>query len=184
MPKRETETFFNLCVKPADGSTPIEHLYKDLEAAQRIEQEAESQGAAVEITRGQAFTITTAENWEDIPNVIADSEVALGLFNYGAKMCQQINRHEHMKNANWRGKDGDWDLVAEIQSLRAGRKARKRQKGELAKERREFKKMYARRHPEAPMPSDNTINQLLDEMLEKRLANDAEESDLAFGSPE
>lgn len=183
MPKRDTETFFNLRVTAADGKV-TDHLYKSQHEATRLEQSTLKEMGQMDVTRGQSFTVTTAESLADISNVIRDPVIALYMFNYGAKLYQQTLRSRHMKDPKWEGVNGDCDLIQELQEIKAEQKVRtiRSKPDELAGPRRELRKMFAKKYPNASLPTDDQINKLLNEILAKQNVVSVNDEPLATAS--
>lgn len=169
MPIQHTEMFFNVQVVGADGKV-TDHLYKTKNQAVALEQQATKEKGSLRVTKAQAFTVTTAESMADIANVIKDPEVQLFLWNYGVKLYQQNLRSRHMKDPEWEATEGEWDLIQELQNVKAERRSRAPKQNEFARLTTQFKKLYAKRHPEAAVPSDEQINNLLTEIFNKQAA--------------
>lgn len=167
MPIRESETFFNVRETKTDG-TVNDYLYKTSKEAARLEREVIEGKGQFDVIRGQAFVVTTAESLADISNIIPDPVVALEVCNYGIKLYQQTLRSRHMKDPDWEGVSGECDLIQELQQIKAKIGRVRTKTDEFSAPRRAIKRMFARKHPEAEMPSDERIDALLKEIFEKQ----------------
>lgn len=166
MPIRDSETFFNVRVTKADG-TVEDHLYKSSKEAARLEREVIAEKGQLDVTKAQAFVVTTAESLADISTIIPDQTVALAVCNYGIKLYQQTLRSRHMKDPDWRGGEIECDLILELQQIKA-KLPRTKTFDEFTATRRAIKKAFARKHPDAEMPSDERIDALLKEIFERQ----------------
>lgn len=123
MPKFENETKFNIVITSADGSTtePIKYISEKQLADYKTEA-AKDQKTVTE-TKAQTFKITQAESVDDILQCVPNAEVALSYFNYGYKLQQQNVMRELMRDDEWNGVEGVYDLNADVQTPKERRVA-------------------------------------------------------------
>jgi hypothetical protein len=156
MAKTERQTFFNLKITTADGRVDTQE-YKSEKQKQEAEAEAAKiPGTVVEVLKAQSFIVTTAENFEDIINVVPNKDVAAGYFNYGLTLAQHNVKRELMKDPEWEPVEGDYPLIGDVQEARE-----KRVPDPLSASRRSLRALWAKMHPGAEPPTDDEINAVL-----------------------
>ena len=155
MPKIEQVTKFNVTVTDSEGNTQPKEYLSESQLAD-LKAEAAKEQKTVTETKAQTFAITQAESIDDILQCVPNTDVALSYFNYGYKLQQQNVQRELMKDPEWQGVEGVYDLNADVQSPKEKRVA-----DPLAQSRRSLKALFAKLNPGAPEPTDEEINAVL-----------------------
>ena len=155
MPKVENETKFNVAVTDPSGNTEVIKYISEKQLAELKAETAKEQKTVTE-TKAQTFAITQAESVDDILICVPNTDVALSYFNYGYKLQQQNVMRELMRDDEWQGVEGVYDLNADVQSPKEKRVA-----DPLAQSRRSLKALFAKLNPGAPEPTDEEINAVL-----------------------
>lgn len=155
MAKQEQQTFYNLRVTTTDGNVSTRE-YVSQKQADEIKADAVKVNSHVEELKAQTFTITTSESIDDILNVVPNSDVANGYFNYGFTLAQHNIKRDLMKDADWQPVEGSYDLAADCQEPRE-----KRVPDPLSASRRSLKALWSKLHPGAEPPTDDEINAVL-----------------------
>jgi hypothetical protein len=155
MAKTEQQTFYNLRVTTADGRVDTQE-YKSEKQKQEIEAEAAKASSTVEVLKQQTFIVTTAENFDDILNVVPNKDVACGYLNYGLTLAQHNVKRELMKDPEWAEVEGAYNLIDDVQEARE-----RRVPDPLNASRKSLKALWAKMHPGAEPPTDDEINAVL-----------------------
>ncbi len=153
--KVDQQTFHNLKITTADGKTDVQE-YKSEKQATELQAEAAKLGSAVEITKSQTFGVSTADSIDEMLTIVPNAEVALDFFNYGLTLAQHNVKRELMKDAEWPGVEGVYDLLADVQQPKEKRVA-----DPLASSRRALKSLWSKLHPGEPEPDEAAINAVL-----------------------
>lgn len=135
MAKTERETFYNLAIADAEGNVTTSD-YVSEGKKETIEKELGDKGT-LEVTKVQSFIITEAESLDEAATLFPQR--ALEFLNYGARLAQQNVRRDLMRDEDWAGIEGDFDLLPEVQEPKERKKASPRDKvinllSKLAKE--------------------------------------------------
>jgi len=157
--QKEQVTFVNYTSTKPDGtSEPFQYVSeKQLEAAQKEAAAApDADRPTITVTKQQTFAVTRADSIDEILQVVPNADVALDYFNYGFTLAQHNVKRELMKDADWPGVDGVYDLVNDVQTPKEKRVA-----DPLAASRRNLKALFAKFNPGAPEPTDDEINAVL-----------------------
>jgi hypothetical protein len=136
MPKTEQVTKYNANVADKEGNVKPE-LYMSEDSFNKLVAETKATGGDVEATRIQSFTITEAESLDEAASLFPKR--ALEFLNYGARLAQQNVMRDYMRDAEWAGQEGAYDLLPEVQEPKERTKASPRDKAisiiaKLAKE--------------------------------------------------
>jgi alpha-glucuronidase len=155
MPKQEQVTKFNAVVTDAQGNTEAKPYLSEAQLAD-LKTESAKDSKTVNETKAQTYAITQAESIDDILQCVPDADVALSYFNYGYKLNQQNVMRDLMKDADWQGVEGVYDLNQDVQQAKEKRVA-----DPLSSSRRSLKALFAKLNPGAPEPTDEEINAVL-----------------------
>jgi hypothetical protein len=132
MPKTEQVTKYNATAIDKNGATILNsegdnpHLYVSEETLNKAKTKVEADGGQFEVTRAQSFTITEAESLEEAATLFPKR--ALEFLNYGARLAQQNVMRDNMRDEEWAGVEGSFDLLPEIQEPKERKKASPRDK--------------------------------------------------------
>jgi hypothetical protein len=105
-----------------DGDTVISVLSEDA-AQKRIETAKKDGKPEPEVVKMQSFIYHEAEKSEDFASLIPDEEERVNIFNTGFVLKQQRVDRGLMTDDEWKGQDGDYDLLADAQSKTERQKA-------------------------------------------------------------
>lgn len=152
---KEQQTFYNLRQTTADGNVSDEQFVSEKQYNEKKEK-ASKVGTQVDVLKAQTFLITTADSIDDVLQVCPDPAVATAHFNYGFTLAQHNVKRDLMKDAEWAGVEGAYDLAADVQTPREKRVA-----DPLSASRRSLKALWAQMHPGAEPPTDDEINAVL-----------------------
>lgn len=155
MAKKDRQAFYNYRVTSADGKIDTVE-YKSEKQFEEAKGEAAKVGSAVEILKAQSFLVTTADSIDEILEVTPNPTVALSYYNYGLTLAQHNVKRELMKDAEWNGVEGDYDLINDVQAEREARVS-----DPLSASRRALKALWAKTHPGQDVPTDDEINAVL-----------------------
>lgn len=156
MPKIEQVTKFNVAVVDTGSGNTEQIPYLSEAQVADLKAEAAKQNKTVSETKAQTFAITQAESVDDILQCVPNVEVAVSYFNYGYKLNQQNVMRDLMKDPDWAGVEGVYDLNQDVQQPKEKRVA-----DPLAASRRSLKALFAKLNPGAPEPTDDEINAVL-----------------------
>lgn len=155
MAKQEQQTFYNFRVTTADNQTSTREFASEKQYNE-IKADAEKAGSTVEVLKAQTFLITSADNVDEILTLVPNTDVATAHFNYGFTLAQHNVKRELMKDAEWEGVEGAYDLAKDVQQPKEKRVA-----DPLSASRRSLKALWAQMHPGAEPPTDDEINAVL-----------------------
>lgn len=155
MPKVENETKFNASVVDPQGNTEVVKYISEKQLAELKTDSAKTSKTVTE-TKAQTFAITQAESVDDILQCVPNADVALSYFNYGYKLSQQNVMRDLMRDDEWQGVEGVYDLNQDVQQPKEKRVA-----DPLAASRRSLKALFSKLNPGAAEPTDEEINAVL-----------------------
>jgi len=155
MPKVDNETKFNIAIVDGEGKTEVVKYISEKQLAE-TKADAAKENKQVSETKAQTFAITQAESLDDILQCVANEEVALSYFNYGYKLSQQNVMRDLMRDDEWAGVEGVYDLNQDVQQPKE-----KRVSDPLSASRRSLKALFAKLNPGQPEPTDEEINAVL-----------------------
>jgi hypothetical protein len=135
MAQHERTTWNNFVVRATDGSVVTQNyvqpssLDKDTGEAQyikenkleEIQEEAKKNTDEVQVTKVQSFVITEADSLDELAKLFPKR--ALEFANYGARLAQQNEQRDFMRDPDSAAVEGDIDLAALVQDAKVRRSA-------------------------------------------------------------
>lgn len=111
-------TKYNISYVDAEGKTQAEEYISEAQY-EKAAKDLKEKGINVDVTKVQSFVITEATSLDEAASLFPKR--ALEFLNYGAKLNQQNVMRDLMRDSDWPGQDGDFDLLPEVQEPKEGR---------------------------------------------------------------
>lgn len=125
--KRENVTKINAVVTNAEGNATTHEYLSEKQFEELGKEFPADKGFTIEQTRVQTFSvIENADSLDDLAQAYPKRAIEFAV--YGARLAEQNVMRDFMKDADWAGVEGVYDLLPDVQDPKERKKASPRDK--------------------------------------------------------